>query len=791
MFSQLGGKLGKQGKKLVARALNGRAGRAGAGKRLCLVSDSRATISPTADQMARGLARQGWKVTLLDLTPYDSMPHEPRQVKSPARVYHYVKLAGSFEENNWYAPMQALCAYQWLKSRDFNCLLFQHGFGAGYFCASAKALNLAFAKTPLVVMPDNPYAFRLEKAQSPPTLASFRTDAEIDYFERMMVAQADGLLLTDKRALDWMQAAGWDLEKTRGHIGLLGNGGGTNAAQWLALLSKKAPKKPARGAAPLISVCVLGKGNAKLLDELLVSLRNQTLDQFEFIVMDKARGRDEMTLRNMAAKKAKGSHLLFLDEDDVLAPDAVEIFARAARAGTADILTSVQGKHHNSDNTIGALARLPPRAAGQAPLTVGWIYYGANLAVSPCVNVIGDASALIRRDVFYTLGGFRGAPGELAYARNLLLRAANKNYRIGVIPEVLILARRDKNYRHVWHEHKLKSELSGLAVLAENMPPALRGLLLPFLTATSDEKRMGRQPVPPETRGAPKLFASENVPGKIRIALCADEYYLTPACVTIASILATAKNPVDIVLITNASKQSLHAVQCVAGYFGAKITFIAPDRETREKTSGSMLWGKESDATYWRLGLPDYLPDASRVLYLDCDVIVRRDLGELWSAALGDRLLAAARDAFAHENKKMAVEFGGDYFNAGVLLLNLKQWRKQSLARKVMKIIAEMEAENHPYRFHEQSPLNKAVNGNWLVLPPTWNYYEGIEAQAHHLDLDRAALERLKTDAAICHFRAARKPWQPDVDESSAYVREYRVYLGLVARLMRAAGKGN
>lgn len=90
-----------------------------------------------------------------------------------------------------------------------------------------------------------------------------------------------------------------------------------------------------------------------------------------------------------------------------------------------------------------------------------------------------------------------------------------------------------------------------------------------------------------------------------------------------------------------------------------------------------------SITTYARLKLGEYIADCDKVLYLDIDVLVRDSLTPLWDTDLGDNWLGACIDLFVERQEgykqKIGMADGEYYFNAGVLLINLKKWRRHDI----------------------------------------------------------------------------------------------------------------
>src|SRR3546814_19454760 len=100
--------------------------------------------------------------------------------------------------------------------------------------------------------------------------------------------------------------------------------------------------------------------------------------------------------------------------------------------------------------------------------------------------------------------------------------------------------------------------------------------------------------------------------------------------------------------------------------------------------------GHISHASYLRIFIPEILPDSvEKVLYLDCDIVVRNDIAALWNLSMGDKVLGAARNLFFVRHDDLGLPAGADYFNAGVLLKNLKSWREADGTARLIRFIGE------------------------------------------------------------------------------------------------------
>jgi lipopolysaccharide biosynthesis glycosyltransferase len=168
-----------------------------------------------------------------------------------------------------------------------------------------------------------------------------------------------------------------------------------------------------------------------------------------------------------------------------------------------------------------------------------------------------------------------------------------------------------------------------------------------------------------------------------------------------------------------------------------------------------------SKMTYARLLLPELLPvSASRVLYLDADVLVLGDLEELWKADLEGAALGAVQDSdgVAHGTRLWQLTTDArlgsphripPYFNAGVLLIDLTRWREERVSEKAIDYMDR----NPDSLLSDQDALNYACLRLWKPFASLWNF------QDHDL---RTEIEVLAGGRPkIVHFAGRWKPWNP------------------------------
>jgi lipopolysaccharide biosynthesis glycosyltransferase len=212
------------------------------------------------------------------------------------------------------------------------------------------------------------------------------------------------------------------------------------------------------------------------------------------------------------------------------------------------------------------------------------------------------------------------------------------------------------------------------------------------------------------------------------IALASNERYFQGLYCAIASALSqmASRRTVDVrVLDGGISQTSKNLLSRLAGRFGqsVRLEFVPVDDSV---FSGATLGPHKSHMAYCRILLPRAL-DVPRLIYLDCDVLVFRDLSELFDLKLSSgKILAAVRDS---ETLSLGADSGivtdamklppqSAYFNSGVMLMNLDELRKQHFFERSVEFL---NSRSGKYRFWDQSAINFLLHGQIDELPEYWN----------------------------------------------------------------------
>lgn len=178
--------------------------------------------------------------------------------------------------------------------------------------------------------------------------------------------------------------------------------------------------------------------------------------------------------------------------------------------------------------------------------------------------------------------------------------------------------------------------------------------------------------------------------------------------------------------------------------------------------------------TYYRFLIQEVLPFYDKVLYLDSDLIVCGDVSELFSTDMGSNLVGAVTDIdylgnldmnggdrmrYSKDVLAMADPFG--YFQAGVLLMNIKELRQLFSFDRWLEV-----ASNPQYIYDDQDILNSYCQGRVTYLDFSWNVMVDCGGRIAKVftfapaSVYDAYMESYR-HPNIIHYAGFEKPWKP------------------------------
>lgn len=239
---------------------------------------------------------------------------------------------------------------------------------------------------------------------------------------------------------------------------------------------------------------------------------------------------------------------------------------------------------------------------------------------------------------------------------------------------------------------------------------------------------------------------------KCPIVFASDSAYAMPLATALRSLVDSNKPhwPLEFYVINdgipqflqNKIKASLHPSSATINWVEIDLTPFA------EMTTMAGI----SKMTFARLAIPKVIPDSvTRVLYMDSDTLTLGDLSPLFLENLGNAPFGAVLDGvdslLRHGSPKCAgmprVE---RYFNAGVLLIDLPEWRAHGISERALQYLER----NPSTPFADQDALNVSGDKLWHSLNAQWNYQNHRESR----------IDELGPRPRIVHFVTGAKPWR-------------------------------
>lgn len=252
---------------------------------------------------------------------------------------------------------------------------------------------------------------------------------------------------------------------------------------------------------------------------------------------------------------------------------------------------------------------------------------------------------------------------------------------------------------------------------------------------------------------------------KVPIAFAFDSNLVFPASVCLSSLLknANAETFYDIYILHSRDedfeRRELNRLPLF--YANCRIQYRTVDAFF---DSAYEIRGITTPA-YYRLLIPELIPEYDKVIYSDVDVIFRMDLSELYSMDLSDNYLAATRDVGLNLSKdgvdyidSMAELEVGNYLQSGFIMLNSKKIREDGLVAKFK------EQAKRKLKFQDQDILNIVCKGKVKFLSLEYNmtdysfYYAMKERELLYKWFDDMAISNAVANGNL-HFNG-HKPWK-------------------------------
>ena len=280
-----------------------------------------------------------------------------------------------------------------------------------------------------------------------------------------------------------------------------------------------------------------------------------------------------------------------------------------------------------------------------------------------------------------------------------------------------------------------------------------------------------------------KSIINEVAMKKIPIVFASDENYITPTYIAMYSALCNM-NPThyyDFFLlcpntISSISRDVLYSLETEFNRCSIKIIDMG-----NSFSNIKMKIDHISSPTFYRLCLPDILSEYEKCIYLDSDIIVNGDLGELFDTVIDEYYLAGVLSEGIQLDKyykkilckRTGLKDVNSYINAGVLLFNLNKLRNDGITQQWFNLI------NKEFPTQDQDIINLSCYGKIKLLPLKFNAMtkcEAIKCNENNItdkvyDIDE--IKEARHNPIIIHFADRIKPWSDKASLLANYWWQY------------------
>ena len=158
------------------------------------------------------------------------------------------------------------------------------------------------------------------------------------------------------------------------------------------------------------------------------------------------------------------------------------------------------------------------------------------------------------------------------------------------------------------------------------------------------------------------------------------------------------------------------------------------------------------------------LKNIDKTLYIDGDVLINKDLSNLFNMDIDNFYIGACREYRAElrqYNKLLGTKY---YINSGVMLLNLKKMRKENISERFYET---KKVQPKSWQCQDQDVINYVCNGHIALLSPIYNFTLGIFVKENYninelnnfYQTNFKSIKDMYDESAIIHYAGDLKPW--------------------------------
>ena len=252
----------------------------------------------------------------------------------------------------------------------------------------------------------------------------------------------------------------------------------------------------------------------------------------------------------------------------------------------------------------------------------------------------------------------------------------------------------------------------------------------------------------------------------VDIAMIGNEGYKVPALTTLVSMKKNKKSDsiYRVRFITDKDSNLADLKELESEDFQIDIIAIDIEKYKRYDYVNSNIRSATS-VSLAKFELWQLITDSEKCLYLDCDLIIKEDLGKLFSTNLKGHPIAAVVDSGSIYYKHNYVKKCKNYFNSGVMLLDMNQLREINATEQLI----ECKRKLTDSLLMDQDAFNVVFDNKILALPVKYNFLLiNLIRSTGNWTMDQInetyktsyrSLNEICDDATIIHYASKDKPW--------------------------------
>lgn len=506
------------------------------------------------------------------------------------------------------------------------------------------------------------------------------------------------------------------------------------------------------------------------LDKCLDSLINQTYKNLEIIVINDGSTDNSGTIcqeyaqkddriiyiekenggqseaRNMGLDRMTGSYVTFVDSDDWVELDYVEVLYNKLIEYQADIVVGNYCKFNESDLNFY--------------FHISENYFEKvydNVSIVDCLN---DSNKLLNSTLIVAWGkiyrkeiisNFRFPVGRVTEDTIFNLRVLLASKSIVYINKAYYIYRvRSGSISNSWDEkwvrdciYAIEDRLALLSTLGYPMSEHIHAYksILNHITFESKNRGISDSHVLDQIKEKKMLLdllQTQNQEFKKAIVLAANHAYVEQVVTTIKSICYHNRSIRFYLINSDFPNEWFKQLNKRLEVYDSEIINcrVTSEQISRYKTDISYT-------VFLRYFVSDFVQE-DKALYLDCDLVVTKNLDNLFETDLQEYSLAAVRDYGGR------VYYGREMFNAGVLLINNRLWKQENMSQRLIDLTNEWHDKVDQA---DQSILNMLFENRWIEMEFDNNHV------VIHKQFTDYELPAGQDYPGIIHYLSHRKPW--------------------------------